>query len=298
MKMNLNITLFKLLMLCNLSMVIAQDRDRKDVLNVSRYKESMFRVGVNYSNDYVYAGRKDSIALPYVTPYVSYIHKSGIFTRAAFSYLTEKSERRVDLFNFLLGYRYNGDHLFGGLSTSVFFFNIKSYAIQSEINAAANGYLGYDVGGFELSADISTLIGKELDVMSGLELCKPIYADKDRLQISPTVYTIAGTQQYYSEYFIIRGSNSVSKSGRKGRGGSTYQPAPQPTIVINESSSFKLLAVDFSVPVHYTINKVRLSFIPAFAIPMNPSKITIDQITRTEDIENVFYYTLGMSIRF
>ena len=297
MKKHFIIKLIMLLLLCDLTGVIAQDRERKDLRKVSTYKQSTFRAGVSFTNDYVYAGRKDSIASPYLTPYISYINKSGFFTRASISYLTEKSESRIDLFNVMLGYSFNGEHLFGGVNTNIFFFNAKSYAVQSEIDASANGYLGYGINEFDISADFSTLIGKELDIMTGLELSKSIYADKDRLQINPTIYTIAGTQQYYNEYYIIRGSNSVSRSGRKGRGGSTTQPATQTTVVINESSAFKLLAVDLSMPIHYTINKVRLSFLPAYAIPLNSSSITIDQTTKTEDIKNVFYFTVGISIK-
>ncbi|MFN5422400.1 MAG: hypothetical protein ACK5AO_03945 [bacterium] len=298
MKKKLNLyVLTTLLFMININYCIAQDPASKEILNTRKYKESAFRIGVNYSNDYVYAGRKDSIASPYITPYLSYFHKSGFFTRASISYLTAKSEARIDLSSLMLGYSFNGEYLFGGVNTNIFFFNAKSYAVQSEINASANGYLGYGISGFDLSVDISTLIGKELDIMTGVELSKSIYADKDRVQISPTIYTIAGTQHYYNEYYVIRGSNSVSRSGRKGRGGSITQPVTQTTVMINESSAFKLLAVDLSMPIHYTINKVRLSFLPAYAIPINPSSITIDQTTKTEDIKNVFYFTVGISIK-
>jgi hypothetical protein len=39
-------------------------------------QESYFETGVGYQSNDVYFGRKDSSALPYITPVLSYYHKS------------------------------------------------------------------------------------------------------------------------------------------------------------------------------------------------------------------------------
>lgn len=48
-------------------------------------KESYFKADLNYLNDLVYLGRRDSIAVPYLTATIGYYHKSGFYLTGALS---------------------------------------------------------------------------------------------------------------------------------------------------------------------------------------------------------------------
>ena len=280
----------------SLYQVFAQEEKLKhNISKEASKKTSQVRIGVSYVNDYVYAGRTDSLTSPYLTPYVSYYHRSGFFCKGAISYLTGKSENRIDLVNLMIGYGFYSAGLFGGASTNLLAFNKESYAIQSEVSASANGYLGYDVGLFDLTADVSTLMGKELDIISGLELNKIIHIYKNRFTLNPTFYAIGGTQQYYGEYYTYRSSSAKARFGR--RPGGINNGNTEPIIVVNETSSFKILAFEMSLPIHYTANKLKFSFIPQYAIPVNPSTITVNEITTSEEIKNRLYFTAEISVQ-
>lgn len=72
--------------------------DSTDLKNL--YNSSYVAAAVNYASDWVFAGRKDSVKCPYVSPSVSYYHKSGVFVKGQLSYLTATSARRIDMFSF------------------------------------------------------------------------------------------------------------------------------------------------------------------------------------------------------
>ena len=50
--------------------------------------KSYVLMDVSYINDAVFMGRRDSIAAPYLYPYIGYYDKSGLFADSSVSYLT------------------------------------------------------------------------------------------------------------------------------------------------------------------------------------------------------------------
>jgi hypothetical protein len=64
---------------------------------------------------------------------------------------------------------------------------------------------------------------------------------------------------------------------------------------------------EFSLPVNYTYKKITVNFIPTYALPLNPSEVTLSQKqsngnstsqTTTEKLTNVFYWSLGFVYKF
>ncbi len=264
--------------------------------------QSTIRVGVKYTNDYVFMGRTDSLEAPYLTPSITYFHKSGFMAKGSFSYLTAPNQNRIDLSVLTIGYNASGKNLYGGGSLSGYFFNDQSYSVSSALGGFLNGYIGYDFLLFELSADGSLGWSESLDFFTGLELSRTFYMFKNHLLITPSVYANAGSQNYYNEYYSTRSSKITQGKGYgKGAGvGSSNTTSSGSTIVIvEEASDFKVLDYEFSTAITFKKDKWRLVFIPTYVIPVNPSTVTVDEsIVFEEALDNVFFWSLSLAYSF
>jgi len=276
----------------------AQDENINDSsFNRNVFKQSFGRVSLNYTSDWIYAGRKDPLALPYLTAAAGYFHQSGLFVRGSASLLLKGADKRVDQLKLTGGYAYYKNNLFWGINGSLFSFNDSSYAVLSEINASTYGYFGYDFRLFEITADAGTMFGADTDFTAGLDLSKTIYASGGRLRLMPSVYLLGGSQQYFNSYYQIRNTETKKRIGRGNGGNPGTTPTADTTVVVENSTTFRLLSYEFSLPVQYTTGRFRMGFTPAFVIPVNPSTITIDQVTTKEELENSFYFTVSFAYR-
>ena len=79
---------------------IAQDNKDPDT------KKSYFKFSASYLSNAVYYGRKDSLALPYIMPSISYNDKSGFYIEASLSYLASAGESQVDAGAITAGYEF------------------------------------------------------------------------------------------------------------------------------------------------------------------------------------------------
>ncbi len=59
---------------------------------VSEINNSYAEAGIQYISNIVFPGRKDSVAVPYVSPSIGYSHKSGVFVKGSLSWLTSAKE--------------------------------------------------------------------------------------------------------------------------------------------------------------------------------------------------------------
>lgn len=278
----------------------AQDQDQQvndSSINSAVFKQSFGRFSLNYASDWIYAGRKDAIALPYLTAAAGYFNQSGLFLRGSASFLMKGTEKRIDQLKLTGGFAYYKNNLFWGIYASLFSFNDSSYAVLAEIDASMYGYLGYDFGVFEMTADAGTLIGAATDITAGLELSKTVYATGGKFRITPSIYLLGGSQQYYNSYYQIRNTETKKRIGRGNGSGQGTVVNSDTTIVIENSSKFRLLSYEFSLPVQYTTGRFRIGFTPAFVIPLNPSTIIVDQVITKEELENSFYFNLNFSYR-
>ena len=83
-----------------------------------------------------------------------------------------------------------------------------------------------------------------------------------------------------------------------GPGGSIDSGTEVTTIQIAEASEFNILNMELSFPFQYRVDQFILSFTPTWAFPQTPATLTTDTETFKEDLENVFYWSVGLSYWF
>jgi len=260
-------------------------------------EKSEIRIGLRYTSDYLYMGRSDSAKAPYLSPSIGYYHKSGFFVRSSLSYLTAKDEGRIDMITLSGGYDYYIKNLAIGASVSQYFFNDLSYNVMAEMSSYLNAYVGYDFSLFTLYGDASLGFSGSTDVFVGAEVSRTFYALKSNLLLTPSIYMNAGTQHYYNEYYAYR-STQTGAGGRKGKGGTTLPPTTTQTLQVLESDQFKILDYEAGLNVTYKIDKVRLFVSSTWAIPVNPASLVNDQGEYEEELNNGFYWSTGVRIKF
>lgn len=257
---------------------------------------SYAEAGINYISNIVFAGRKDSVAVPYLSAVIGYSHKSGLFAKGSVSYLTSAKESRVDLFTLTAGYVYSKNNFIAGFDATKYFFNSSSTNVQSEINGYAALFSGYSFKDIiTVYVDGMMTFNSKPDFLLGSELNHTFYAVRDQLKIIPTIYINFGTQNYYNEYTGYKRSASGGGGGYGYGGGGSTQTT---TVSVTESTKFQLLDYEFSLPVSYTYKKLTVFCTPVFAIPVNPSLITIDGQTTREAVSNSFFWSTGVAYRF
>jgi len=272
----------------------AQDNSNDD----SSPKRSYFKLGVNYINDNVYLGRKDSVKVPYLTPSIGYYSKSGFYITGSFSYLPSSGESRIDVFNLEAGYDFTIKKLEGEIYINKDFYNAKSFSVKSELSANATANFGYDIGFIKPSLGGSINFGSTNDYALTGGLNHSFSLNDDKLSISPAINFNASTQNYYNSYYQKR----KYANSRKGKNGGYDITA----IALNVNN-FKIMDYELSVPFEYTVNKITLNFTPTYAIPTNPNQVVLDvkssnggsyTKTYTEKLANTFFWSFEISYKF
>jgi len=281
--------LILLLILCLPSYVVAQDHK-----NVDKEK-SYILTDLSYQNDAVFMGRRDSISAPYIVPSIGYYDQSGFFADASLSYLTKSNENRVDLFLATVGYRFNSNKFSGTLSGTKYFFNDKSYSIQSEVEGDISAILSYDLGFLETSLITSAYFSKNsnTDFFIGAQIAKSLFAIDKSLEIKPTFNIYAGSQYFYQEYYRY---NRIGN--RKGNMAGQNQQSTTTVLGIEEVNKFNILNVELSMPIRYYYKSFIFSFVPQWAFPQSNATITLENTTIKEDLKNIFYWSAGVSFWF
>lgn len=272
---------------------------------------SYFSLGINYISDAVYMGRKDSITTPYLYPSITYFNKSGLYATGSFSYLTKSNESRIDLFLGTVGYDFTSNKFSGDISLTKYFFNTDSYNVISEVEADLTATMAYDFNVFNLSLSLTNFFNKssKSDFFLSSELSHDFVTSKKDFQISPTVGAFWGSQNFYEEYYINNrfgserttgsGSGQGTGQGPGGTGDNTgTTETTTTTVVLQESEKFDLMAIELSLPIWYINKPFIVSFLPVLAIPQNPATLTVDSVVFEEDLENTFFWMLGVSYRF
>ena len=142
------------------------------------------------------------------------------------------------------------------------------------------------------------------DIFLSSEISHDFVSTDRKFQISPTMGVFLGSQNFYKEYYVYNrfGSERSTGSGQgSGQGtGSTADPieTTTTTVVLEESEKFDLMAVEFSIPIWYMAKPFTVSFLPVLVVPQNPATLTVDSAIYEEDLENTFYWMVGLSYRF
>ena len=301
---NYKLSSLLLILICNYTVF---GQNTSDSVEQSKMGDpSYVSIAVNFMNDAVYLGRKDSISAPYLYPSITYFNKTGLYATGSFSFLTKSNESRIDLFLGTIGYEINSKKFSGDISFTKYFFNTDSYNVISEVEADLTGTLGYDFDVFNLNLSLTNFFNKNStsDIFLSSEISHDFVSTDRKFQISPTMGIFLGSQNFYKEYYIYNrfGSERSTGSGQgSGQGtGSTADPieTTTTTVVLEESEKFDLMAVEFSIPIWYMAKPFTVSFLPVLVVPQNPATLTVDSAIYEEDLENTFYWMVGLSYRF
>ncbi|GAC1585872.1 MAG: hypothetical protein NVS3B19_03870 [Ginsengibacter sp.] len=279
---------------CLLYSVNAQDS--------STSKISYFKASVSYLTNSVYNGRKDSAVLPYVTPSLGYYNKSGFFALGSLSYSLASGDSRVDHFTLEAGYEAKlSSQVNAGFYGSKYFYNNSSTDVRSEMKGGLGGNLSYEPGfvTFSVGADLSFASHTDIDISGALSHGFYFGEKGSEWAIVPTVTTHLGTQNYYQDYINFRKGKGAIRGRGRGRNGSGGATTTMTTTVA--SSKFGILDYEFSVPIEYDGNKWGLFLTPIYAIPQNPVSVSSSATGSTyitEKLENSFYTTVGVYLKF
>ena len=257
--------------------------------NLEGNKTSNVNLRLQYTSDWVYAGRKDSLPVAYLTPSILYTHHSGFYVKGFLSYLT--TEKRTDLWGVGTGFKMNKGKLYWGIGGEIRIFNDSSYAIQSSVNAMAYTYLGYDLPWIETTVDLNGFFGETGDILVGLELGKTFFLADNKFSFYPNVYGLLGTQRYYSKYYSYKRTTQSKKLGQVGN----ILPRVNNYSIMEEATEFKLLSVDLGIAFRYRLNNITFHFLPSYAIPFNAATFNTDNAISKENLKNTFYYNLGIN---
>ena len=268
---------------------------------------SSCKVSGSYLSNSVYQGRKDSSVVSYITPSISYINKHGWNITGSLSYAPNPGINEIELITFEASYEHKFTNSFSANTYgSAYFYNQFSSSVQSEKKIGFG--VGFDYSPkdiINLSADAGVSFSANPDIATTVSIGHPFYFGNDGhdLSVIPAVTVIAGTQNYYRNYYTNRRFNqSIRAHGKKPRanGNTTNNSNTDKKINIVSVRSFNILDYELSAPVTYDEKKWGLFFTPTYAIPVHPLTYTEEGSATliTEKLMNIFYFQIGGYIKF
>lgn len=261
-------------------------------------KKSFFKIQTSYLSNYVYGGRKDSLALPYFTPSIEYNHKSGFYAGASFG-LLPNSQFKHDFISIDAGFSFDTSHHFGcSVFANKLFYSDSSKNVQSTVSFTTGTALSYYTKIVNLSSTISAMFGSKTDFALTFSLDHTFDFANDTssyaLSAVPTLSTYFGSTGFYQS----------TKSKRR-----VGNFPPGTTFALISPEKFQMLSYEFSLPIYFDKEKWGIFLIPTYAIAVNPVitsyKITLPnggvfnpKETVTEKISNSFFIDLGFYYKF
>ena len=273
---------------------------QNEIDTIQKLKEtdlSYVSIALNYISDAVFMGRKDSITAPYLYPSITYHHKSGFYASGSFSYLTKSNESRIDLFLVSAGYDFTVKKFSGDFSITKYFFNEDSYNVISEVEADLTAAISYDFNVINLGLTSSLYVnnGSGSDFFLSSEISHDFISSNNKFQISPTAGIYLGSQNFYEEYYMTSRFGNDGRGQGQGSGGATETIT---TVSIEESEKFNLMAIEFSLPMWYAHKQLTVSFLPMFVLPQSEATIIAGDTLVEENLDETFYWMLGLSYTF
>ena len=260
---------------------------------------SHFEAGLTYQSNDVYLGRKDSSVLPYFIPQFTYYHKSGLFASLSLNYLNSTTVNRVDLITLGGGYMFHTGDYEGQFTISKYFYNSQSSSIKSQISASLDYENSFDFGFIKPFVTGTLNIGGKLDVVALFGLEHSFYLASGKIDITPTFAMSGSTQNFYNDYYKKSRYNPKKLKLQNGIASITG--------TVQNASTFKILDFEPTLPINFRFGKCTINFSPTYSIPIHPAAIAIQtqlnngtvlNRTRTETLENSFYWTVGFSVLF
>jgi hypothetical protein len=257
------------------------------------------KISLSYLSNVVYNGRKDSVALPYMSVGLGYYHRSGFFVKGSAAYLAQAGNGRFDLFGLSGGYNWDAGRWEGTASGYLSFYNANSSNVQASQSGGFAAYTGYDAGFIKAGVDAGISLGSVTDYSTSFSLEHSFDFLHDAFSITPGVVATLGTQNYYAAYY----ANKHYSRRRKKDSTVVYTAKAD----VSAAEQFRWQCVEFSLPIDYYAGKFHAGFTANYALPLNPATVYV-QFTGSdgsqpprkmiaEPISNSFYFTASVSYR-
>ncbi|MEI8073786.1 MAG: hypothetical protein WCH78_03480 [Bacteroidota bacterium] len=273
-------------------------------------KESYFKTDLNYLNDLVYLGRRDSLRVPYLSATVGYYHRSGLFISGALSYLSSKAESRIDLFTVDAGYEFSiNDILSGSIIGEKYFYNKASNSIKSDISGILDASMNADLSAIQIGMEAGVSFATKTDYTTTFTAAHNFNLEQNDkgFSINPSLNINFSTLNFYEAV-------TNKKFGKKHLINNPNYLSLTSTTVANKQG-FTLMDFEFSIPIEYKINHTVFYLTPYYAIPQNPISTTTNatitlrngstlkqQLNSTAWSENnlnaIFYLEAGINFSF
>lgn len=255
---------------------------------------SNVKFSLYFENNSVYAGRKDSLNTPYLTPSIGYFHKSGFYASADASFLMRTGASRLDLTSISAGYNHSFGNFTANLSGRKYFYNNSSTNVKAEVTNEIDLSLTYEIKNFSIWLEPGVYPGKNTDYYFISGIGKDFLIG-EHFDLFANYSFNAQTRNFYSDYYAKR--RLRTKNG--------MIPVTV-TAVVTGSDKMQVLSSDFSFPLTYTKNNWSLSFTPTYSIASNPAVLDITfkptigpTIYKTiqEKISNTWWFSLEASFK-
>jgi hypothetical protein len=246
-----------LILCCSTLLASSQIANESD--NTEEKEGSHVLLEMNYVNNSVYLGRKDTVKIPYTTPSISYYDASGLFVRGLAAF-TNHPSNHLDVVTLEAGYEHSFGNLNTGISADKYFYNKKSTSVKSNITGNINAFAQYTNDYIEPQISLDANFSKgNTDYVLGLLLDHVFYLYHDALTLSPTIAINAGTQHYYDLYISGRnGSNKLKKDK-----------------AVSDANKFQLMDIEYSLPINYMYKKWEFTVNPIYIVAKNPAELTL-----------------------
>lgn len=288
---------------------ISDSSDKDTILQ----KHIFINPGFSYISNLTYAGRKNTVSTPVLTPYLNLILKKGFFLSAT-GYINAGKQWSLDGVSITPGYVFQlSKHFNGYASATKYFLADSSSLILASIKGSIDAGFNYTSKIINAGIILDYIFGKKQDFLMGINLNKDIKINLFKnasLKITPTASFTAGTQSFYKTYYI----NTITKKRRSSGppssdgilGGILDQQENQNTTTVTntiitekkqkEIRKFNPLNISFDIPVSFHIGKFRMSITPNLVFPFN--QVNLSNGSSVELNKPFFFYTAGASIVF
>jgi hypothetical protein len=220
-----------------------------------------FMSGVNYLSDNVYLGRKDTSVLPYVSPYIGYHFKNGIYGKGSLSF-TSVDGTHIDQAAIEAGWDHSfGEHFEGGVFADRYFYNKNSVSVRA--NTLADMFVTAQYSNKVIEPTLKAGLDvnrKSTDEVVAIGADHEIVAAGGKMKITPTVFTYISTEHYLDEYF----TNRINKKEKK-----------KLDKALANANRFVPMDYECSVKMAYMTPEWLFLVQPAYIVPVNPATVKL-----------------------
>jgi hypothetical protein len=271
--------------------IVTSAQDLKD--STKNNKFSNIKLSLSYLSNAIYYGRKDTFAIPYITPSLTYHFKNGIYLEGSLSYVATKGEGQINSGGLTLGYDFysKNEKVSGDFYATKYFVSSASTSVNSAIKGALGGLVFYDFNAVTLSGGVDVFFSKKPDIALAFEASHDFLFGKNyNWSVAPSAQINTGSQNFYEDYF----TNTRYSIKRRRRITNT-----QSTVIVVKNN-FSVLDYEFSAPIRYDKRKWGLFVTPTYAIPVNPIKFSLNNgaTYKTEVLSNTLYIEAGAYLKF